>query len=73
MLNLTLFHDFGPDLTFGVESDIATELSGDSRVLLMPQLQYDVGDHFEIQGGLGVEFLPDESDLIAAFRFIWER
>ena len=73
LFNLSVFKDLRELLTFGVETDVASELDGDSHVLFLPQVHYEINDRFEIQGGIGAEFASQESNLTAAFRFIYSR
>ena len=71
LFNFSLFADLGPELTVGVESNYAAGLNDESTLLVMPQIHYEFTDHWMIQAGIGAEFLPDESDITAAFRLIY--
>lgn len=73
LFNFSLFRDIGPHMILGVESDLAMDLDGDSELLVMPQLHYELGDDLEIQLGAGAEFTSDDTDFTAGFRFIYAR
>ncbi len=71
LFNLSLFADVGSELVIGVEMDYADGLEDESTLLFMPQVHYEMSDRWMIQAGIGAEFLPDESDITAAFRLIY--
>jgi hypothetical protein len=71
LFNFSLFADLGAELTVGVESNYAAGLEDESTLLVMPQVHYEFTDRWMIQAGIGAEFLPNESDITAAFRLIY--
>jgi hypothetical protein len=71
LLNVNVFADVGPHLTVGLETNYAGGLGAGSELLLMPQVHWEVTDHFMIQGGLGVVRTSEESDGTAALRVIY--
>jgi hypothetical protein len=56
LFNFNLFADVCDHLTVGVESDYAVAMGGDSSLLLMPQLHWEVHDNAMLQSGAGVRF-----------------
>ena len=73
LFNFTLFAHVAEDMTLGIESNLATTLGGESSLLLVPQLNYEVSDHCEIQSGFGVGFLETETLPVFALRVIYSR
>jgi len=70
LVNLSLFYDAAPHVTVGVESDYANSLSGGASLLVMPQLHWEIDDHWMLQSGVGVNFTKDYSLPEAAIRLI---
>jgi hypothetical protein len=62
LLNFSLFADVGLHTSLGLETNYASELGGeDASLLLMPQVHHEITDHFMVQAGIGVRFVPDEA------------
>jgi hypothetical protein len=70
LINMSLFYDATSQLTFGLETDYASSLSGAATLLVMPQVHWEITDHWMIQGGVGVNFTKDYSLPEAAVRVI---
>jgi hypothetical protein len=62
IVNLSIFADIAPHITLGVETNLAESVGGKTNFLLMPQLQWEVTDHFMLQGGIGAR-ITDENPL----------
>jgi len=50
---------------------LAAEIDGDTEVLVMPQVHYEITDHFMAQAGVGVRFVPEEALPEAGARLIY--
>ncbi len=72
LVNASFFAHVREALVVGVENDLATDLDGDTHLLVMPQLHWAMSHHWELQAGVGVEFEPDDELPVAAARIIWE-
>lgn len=59
LTNLTLFADLTPRLVAGLETNVGQVVGGDTSVLVMPQLHYEVSLHWMIQAGVGVRATTD--------------
>lgn len=68
--NLSLFYNLTETCHLGMETNYAVSLRGDSTVLLMPQLQFSLGDHLSVQLGAGIGFSVSETLPQAGFRVI---
>jgi hypothetical protein len=68
--NLSLFYNLTETCHLGLETNYAVSLRGDSTVLLMPQLQFNLGDHLSMQLGAGVGFSESETLPQVGFRVI---
>ncbi len=68
--NLSLFYDLSDNWHAGLETNYAVSMAGDSTLLLMPQLQFNLGRHLSVQLGAGVGFSASETLPQAAFRVI---
>jgi len=55
----------------GVRTEMGGDSGDESDLLVMPQVHYEITNHFEIQGGIGAHFHDGESDGTAAVRFIY--
>ncbi len=73
IFNLTLFADVDPCTTLAVESNLTFGESERTSLLLIPQVNREITDHFEIQAGVGVGFSDEGTEPIAAARVIWSR
>lgn len=54
LTNLSLFADLTPRWVAGLEMNLSQVVGGDTSVLIMPQLHYEVGPHWMFQAGAGV-------------------
>jgi len=70
LLNLTLFADITDHATVGVETNLETSMGGESALMVMPQLHWEITDYFMIQSGAGGRFASGGSMGEAAFRII---
>lgn len=70
--NVTLFADVTDRLVMGVETNVGQVLNGSTVLLIMPQVHYEVGSHWMIQGGVGVRMTDDLTIPEAGFRVIRE-
>jgi len=70
LFNWSLFADVGPRTTLGVETNFAESLQGPSAWLLMPQLHWEITDHWMVQSGVGARFSKDYTLPEAALRMI---
>lgn len=70
IVNLSLFADFCETGTIGLESNYAQAMTGAAAWMLMPQLHWEITDHFMIQAGAGARFTEEETIPEAAFRII---
>jgi len=68
--NLTLFCNLNETWHLGLETNYARSLAGNNTLLLMPQLQFDIGQYLSVQLGAGVGFSESETLPQAAFRVI---
>ena len=66
-----LFADVGPWTTLGLETNVAAHLVEEAAFLLMPQVHQEFTDHVMVQGGFGVEILPDEAIPLLSVRAIY--
>jgi hypothetical protein len=69
--NLNLFCNLTDQFHLGLESNYAVSLDGNSTLLLMPQLQFDLGNHLSVQLGAGIGLSESETLPQAAVRVIW--
>jgi hypothetical protein len=65
LANVTLFADVTPRLVVGVETNLNQVVGGETGVLCMPQLHYEIDRHWMIQGGVGHALRP-------ALRCLWK-
>jgi len=72
IFNFALFAEVGEALVIGFEADLADDLGGDATLLFMPQIHWGITHHWELQAGLGVDFLPDDDVPLASVRLIYE-
>jgi hypothetical protein len=72
LANVTLFADVTPRLVVGVETNLNQVVGGDTGVLFMPQLHYEIDRHWMIQGGVGARFTTGFTLPVAGFRIIRE-
>lgn len=54
--NLTLFADLHGRLVAGIEANLNQVVGGDTAFLLMPQLHYEISQHWMLQAGGGAQF-----------------
>jgi len=65
IVNFSVFADVAPNITLGLETNLAESAEGKTNFLLMPQLQWEVTDHFMLQGGIGAR-ITDKNTLAEA-------
>jgi len=70
LLNLSLFADVSPHATVGVETNLSTAMRGNSALMVLPQVHWELTDYFMIQTGAGGRFASDGSMGEAAIRVI---
>ncbi|QDT52810.1 hypothetical protein Pan44_08230 [Caulifigura coniformis] len=70
LVNASLFYDLNEQITLGVETDYAQSLSGGATWLVIPQIHWEISDHWMLQSGAGVNFTKDYSLPEAAIRLI---
>ncbi len=70
LINTSVFYNLNDEITLGVESDVAQSLSGAATILVMPQVHWEITDHWMVQGGVGVNFTKDYSLPEASVRVI---
>jgi hypothetical protein len=59
IVNLSLFYDATDHVSLGVESNLASSLSGASSWLIMPQVHWEITDYWMLQFGTGLSFTKD--------------
>lgn len=69
--NLSVFFNVTEDFHLGLETNYAVSTAGDQTLLIMPQLQFELGRHVSVQlgGGIGVsasETLPQAAARVIA-------
>ena len=68
--NLNIFYNLTDEIHVGLETNYAISTVGNHVVLLMPQLQYDINEHYALQAGAGYSFSSSENLPQAAMRLI---
>jgi hypothetical protein len=69
--NLSLFYDVSERWHAGLETNYALATSGASTLLLMPQVQINVGKQWSAQMGVGAAFSESEVLPQLGLRVIW--
>lgn len=72
LANLTLFADVTDRMVVGVETNTGQTLGGNTEVLVMPQLHYEIDRYWMIQVGVGARFTTDFTLPEVGFRLIRE-
>ena len=67
---MSLFADVTDRLVVGVETNYQQETTGPAALLLMPQFQWQMRRHLNVQGGAGYRFATDGNLPEAAIRVI---
>lgn len=70
--NATLFADVTHRLVAGIETNFGQVIDGHASLLIMPQLHYEVGKRWMIQGGVGTRITKDLTLPEIGFRLIRE-
>ena len=70
--NVTLFADVTDRLVAGIEANLNQVFKGNTEVLFMPQLHYEVDRHWMIQAGVGARFTTGFTLPQVGFRLIRE-
>jgi hypothetical protein len=71
LLNLAIFKDISHSMSIGLESNYSSHTSCSKEIVLVPQVQYEVTDHFQMQAGLGFGFAEQASEQAFILRVIW--
>lgn len=69
---VTLFADVTDRMVLGVETNLNQVIGGNTGVLFMPQLHYEIDRYWMIQGGVGARFTTGLTAPVAGFRIIRE-
>ncbi len=72
LANMTLFADVTERVVAGVETNVGQVLGGNTEVLVMPQVHYEIGPYWMIQAGVGARFTTGFTLPEAGFRLIRE-
>jgi hypothetical protein len=72
LTNVTLFADVTDRLVAGIETNLNQVFKGNTEVLFMPQLHYEVDRHWMIQAGVGARFTTGLTLPQIGFRLIRE-
>lgn len=72
LANVTLFADVTERVVAGVETNVGQVLGGNTEVLVMPQLHYELSRYWMIQAGVGARFTSAFALPEAGFRLIRE-
>jgi len=70
IFNLSMFADMAPEVTLGLETNLAFAGSGQLSLLLMPQIQWEATDHIMLQAGLGARIQNGLGTAEASMRLI---
>ena len=70
--NVSLFADVTDRMVAGIETNLGQVLGGNTELLVMPQLHYEVDRHWMIQVGAGARFTTGFTLPEAGFRIIRE-
>ncbi len=71
LVNLNLFRDVSDSMTLGLEANYAQQLGGAFELLVMPQVHWEMTDHWMLQAGVGTQFTDRFSLPLAGMRLIW--
>ncbi len=71
LMNVTVFRDLDNLTTLGLETDFTFGEADRTSLLLMPQVDRELTDHFELQFGAGVGFIEDQQVPLSALRLIY--
>ncbi len=72
LANMTLFADVTERLVAGIETNVGQVFGGNTEVLVMPQLHYEIGPYWMIQAGVGARFTTGFALPEVGFRLIRE-
>ncbi|MFN4261407.1 MAG: hypothetical protein ACK4RK_19145 [Gemmataceae bacterium] len=72
LANATLFAEVTERLTLGLESNLASDLLGNTAILLMPQIHWEFARGFNLQFGVGVRAESTSFIGEGAFRLVYE-
>ncbi len=73
IFNMTLFCDTDSQTTLGIESNLFFGGSDAASLLLIPQVDREITDHFQIQFGTGVGLSSGSAEPLAAVRVIYSQ
>jgi hypothetical protein len=72
LANVTLFADVTDRMVAGIETNLNQVIGGNTGVLFMPQLHYELDRYWMIQGGVGARVTAGLTLPVAGFRIIRE-
>jgi hypothetical protein len=72
LANVTLFADVTDRVVAGIETNTSQPFGGNTEILIMPQLHYEIDRHWMIQVGVGARFATGFVLPEAGFRLIRE-
>ena len=72
LANVTLFADVTDRMVAGIETNLNQVIGGNTGMLFMPQLHYEIDRYWMIQGGVGARFAAGRTLPVAGFRIIKE-
>ena len=73
LLNATLFNEVNEWTTVGLEVNHAIGNRGRSQTILVPQIHRELGEHWELQSGLGFGVFDAGSEQSFILRLIYAR
>ena len=72
LTNVTLFADITDRMVAGIETNLNQVIGGNTEILFMPQLHYEIDRYWMVQGGVGARFAAVRTLPVAGFRIIRE-
>jgi hypothetical protein len=72
LANVTLFTDVTDRMVAGIETNLNQVIGGNTEMLFMPQLHYELDRYWMIQGGVGARVTAGRTLPVAGFRIIRE-
>lgn len=73
LINGTMFYNLRNNLVLGLEGNHAVGNLGRSQTLLVPQLHYELTEHWELQSGIGLGVFDSGSEQSFIMRLIYAR
>ena len=72
LANITMFADVTDRMVAGIETNLNQVIGGNTGMLFMPQLHYEIDRYWMIQGGAGAHFTTGFTIPVTGFRVIRE-